>query len=95
MNPPCTRTPPLSRTPHRRAARGTARLEFALVVAATGVIIVLALSRLGELQVLGRDVHRQTVAAQERAASALSQARCPATTAASAAQLPSAVFPCP
>ena len=65
------------------------------MVAATGVIIVLALSRLGELQVLGRDVHRQTVAAQERAASALSQARCPATTAASAAQLPSPIFPCP
>ncbi len=75
--------------------RGTARLEFALVVAVTGVIVVLALSRLGELQVLGRDVQHQTVAAQERAASALNQARCPATTAASAAQLPSPVFTCP
>jgi hypothetical protein len=54
-----------------------AKLEFALVVAATGVITTLALDRLAGLQALGRDVQRQTAAAQQRAASALALARCP------------------
>ena len=60
-----------------RAVRGMAKLEFALVVVVTGAITTLALDRLASLQALGRDVQRQTAAAQQRAASALALARCP------------------
>ena len=57
--------------------RGIAKLEFALVVAATAVIAALALERIAGLQALGREVQQQTAAAQQRAASALALARCP------------------
>ena len=67
--------------------RGVAKLEFALMVAVIGVIGMLALSALADLQVLGRDAQRQTAAAQQRAISALNQARCPAHTASNATTL--------
>lgn len=71
-----------------------ARLEFAVVVTVIGVIITLALSRLAELQALGLDAQRQTMAAQQQSASALAQARCP-DGAASAVSLSAPVALCP
>lgn len=56
--------------------RGLARLQFALVVIVAGVIATLALERLASLQVQGKEAQAQTLAAQQRAASALAQARC-------------------
>lgn len=95
--PPCT--PPTSQPTHQR---GLSRLEFALAVAVGGVVLTLALDRLAQLQSLGLAARDQTVAAQQRSASALAQARCglartpiPNADLAAAPHTDRQPFPCP
>jgi Tfp pilus assembly protein PilX len=56
--------------PRRRAQRGLARLEFALAVAASGVLITLALTALSDLQLLGDAARRVSLSTEQSAASA-------------------------
>ena len=66
----------LNPTSDRFAQRGLARLEFALTVLVAAVLVALALAAVSHLQVAGDEARRVTVAAQQRSASALIQARC-------------------
>ena len=81
-------------TPARLTQLGHARLEFALTVAVTGVLITLALGALTRLQELGNEARRVTDSSQHAAASAVMQAHCqmPASSQASATDCPP---PCP
>ena len=63
-------------TPARLPQLGHARLEFALTVAVTGVLITLALGALTRLQELGNEARRVSDSSQHAAASAAMQARC-------------------
>jgi hypothetical protein len=68
--PPCAvPTPRPTRSPHH-AQHGLAKLEFALGVAASGVLIALALAALADLQLLGNAARRVSLAAEHNAASA-------------------------
>lgn len=67
------------------AAAGFARLEFALTVIVAGVIAAFALERIEQLQGSARSARVDTLAAQSRSTTALAQARCAASVAASAA----------
>jgi hypothetical protein len=53
-----------------RALRGTAQLEFALTVAASGVLIALALWALADLKILGDAARQVSLASEQSAASA-------------------------
>ncbi len=70
-----------------------ARLEFALVVVVTGVLVAFALQRLPALQASADAVRAETRAAQERSVSALQHARCDATAAAPRALPPASAAP--
>ena len=63
-------------TPARLTELGHARLEFALTVAVTGVLITLALGALTRLQELGNEARRVTDSSQRAAASAVMQVHC-------------------
>jgi hypothetical protein len=64
----------MHRTPLR--PHGMAQLEFALSVAAIGVLIALALAALSRLQLLGNEAVRLTQASAQATASAVQMARC-------------------
>ena len=76
-----------------------ARLEFAITVAVTGVLIALALGALSRLQLLGDEARRLTLAAEQAAASAVLTARCaqvsPPTRPGTAAAFPTPARSCP
>ena len=71
-----TRALRFGRGPDRSAARQLARLQFALVVVACGVIAGLALDELVQLKQRGEAASQAIQLAQERTSAALMQALC-------------------
>ena len=83
----------MNRSTHQPATRGLARLEFALVVIVTSVVVAFALDRLAQVKHASGEAQKAFAQTQARASAAMAQVRCASVASTSLAPPPANEFP--